>query len=289
MKNSLPVSAAIVLLFSLTQSTTYAADTDSTPLSKPGINAPSEESAADGGVEVASHVVVSTDRSTSGRPKWLGRKLRVWLVLPEAEGRSTPALEKLQSPGGEFEILRKVGWKIGAEPESHLQLVSASAATEWLGDLDGKPLPLVVAVEEGAVVRSFQSGCTTPLDRWTFGWLLKGEDERPASAPSEPARVASTGNYRLRGNHWSVEGDWQPSKATVIAHLQGVNHGHKTNGKYTLESWSLEELLSLHDDLHEQEGGTIGGSAGFATAGAGGGLPGRSALPHGGGSKLRSY
>ena len=41
-------------------------------------------------------------------------------------------------------------------------------------------------------------------------------------------------------------------------HLKGPNHGHASVGYGAIENWSYEELRSLHDDLHEREGGTIG-------------------------------
>jgi hypothetical protein len=69
----------------------------------------------------------------------------------------------------------------------------------------------------------------------------------------EEARRYLTGSYPLRGNHWSVEGDSNPSTEKLIGHLRGPNHGHQIAANYAIESWSYEELRSLHDDLHERE------------------------------------
>ena len=88
------------------------------------------------------------------------------------------------------------------------------------------------------------------MDLWL---LLTGKSERPATAVSEPARVASTGSYRLRGNHWSVDGDWNPPRATVVSHLRSASHAYRLASNWAIEGWSYEELRSLHDDLHEQE------------------------------------
>jgi hypothetical protein len=53
----------------------------------------------------------------------------------------------------------------------------------------------------------------------------------------------------------------------VLAHLRGPNHGHAAPGYGSLETWSVEELRSLHDDLHEREGGTVGNFANYAPSG----------------------
>lgn len=72
----------------------------------------------------------------------------------------------------------------------------------------------------------------------------------PPSNASEPPKVKGH-QYPVRGGHWSVNGDWTPSKAELIRHLMadGMHRG-KFSQQY-LESLSREELLSLHDDDHE--------------------------------------
>jgi hypothetical protein len=120
-----------------------------------------------------------------------------------------------------------------------------------------RDFPTVACVDQGQVVRSFTAGCTTPLDAWTFGFLAKGVDERPPGTVSEAARVETTGHYSLRGNHWSVDEDWSPSRDKVLSHLRGPTHGHQIRAGWDIESWSYEELRSLHDNLHEQEMGGV--------------------------------
>src|SRR4029079_12262793 len=121
----------------------------------------------------------------------------------------------------------------------------------------------------GEIVRSFKDGCTTPLDAWTFGWLLKGKNERPKAPIPEPARVDTTNSYRLRGNHWSVDGDWSPSRDTLVSHLRSPNHAGQLASNWRIEGWSNEELRSLHDDLHERELGAT--SAGYSVESSSGG------------------
>ncbi len=186
------------------------------------------------------------------------RKERVLLIVRDDCPKCEAELERLRRPGGPFEAMQAVGWKIGTTPDSHVQIVKRDEAPEFAKSLTATDLPAVAGIEGDEAVRYFKTGCTTPLDQWTFGWLISGKDQRPASAVSEAARVASTGNYRLRGNHWSIEGDFNPSQEKVVAHLHGPNHGHVSWGYGNIETWSLEEVRSLHDDLHEREGGTVG-------------------------------
>ncbi len=167
----------------------------------------------------------------------------------------------LAPPGGDFARLASVGWKIGAGPENHLQIIDRSAIPELVAQLDVKHYPTVACVDGERVVRSFQAGCTTPLDMWTFGWLAKGIDERPPGSTPEAAHVETTGHYRLRGNHWSVDGDWSPSREAVIRHLRGPAHARYLNASWELDAWSYEELRSLHDNLHETYGGGVSASA----------------------------
>lgn len=172
-------------------------------------------------------------------------------------------LNRLGQAKGVFESLRSAGWKIGTTADNHIQIVDRTDVPELADLLKSRELPSVVAVENDEVLRYFKHGCTTPLDAWTFGWLLKGENERPKALISEPVEVETTGHYPLRGNHWSVEGDFSPSRATLLAHLRSPNHVSQMKSEWIIEDWSLEELRSLHDDLHEREGGGFqSGSAG---------------------------
>ncbi len=191
--------------------------------------------------------------SVPAPPSVVPRNPRVLFITAAGSEASLTELIRLRSPGGAFEAMKSRGWKIGPGPDNHVQIVDKEAIPEIVSNLNVREFPTVACVSDGQIVRSFKSGCTTPLDSWTFGWLLTGKNERPPAAVLEPARVASTGSYRLRGNHWSVDGDWNPSQATVVSHLRSPSHGYRIASNWRLESWSYEELRSLHDDLHEQE------------------------------------
>jgi len=185
------------------------------------------------------------------------RNPRVLFITAQDSRRSDDELALLRRSGGEFEKLRSQGWKIGTGPENHLQIVDRQALPELVAQLNVRDFPTVACVDNGRILRSFTAGCTTPLDVWTFGFLAKGVDERPPGAVSEAARVETTGHYPLRGNHWSVDEDWSPTKAKVIGHLRGPTHGHQIRAGWEIETWSYEELRSLHDNLHEQEMGGV--------------------------------
>lgn len=169
-------------------------------------------------------------------------------------------LARLRRPGGDFDGMRAKGWKIGETSDCHLQIVDREAFPELIAHFNIRSFPTVICINDKEVVRSFNSGCTTPLDSWTFGFLLKGENERPKGSVPEAARVAWTGSYPLRGNHWSIDGDWSPSKDRVVSHLRNT-HGNQIAANYAIESWSVEEVKSLHDDLHEREMGSTGSAA----------------------------
>lgn len=189
-------------------------------------------------------------------------RTRVLVVHSPESDRSREELTKLSAPGGPFEILKKRGWKVGPESTNHIQIVDRTRPIEAdiqpiVAQIPASDGPVVVSIEDGAVVRSFKRGCTTPLDQWTFGWLMTGNDDRPVDFDPEPVKVAATGNYRLRGNHWSIEGDWNPTRESVARHLR-TSHPGSIQAGWTIESWSLEELRSLHDDIHDREEGFRG-------------------------------
>jgi hypothetical protein len=166
-------------------------------------------------------------------------------------------LDRLQKPGGEFERMRSLGWKIGNSTANHIQIIVAEDNPEMVQRMRVHSYPTVVGVSDGEIVRSFSSGCTTPLDAWTFAWLATGINSRPHPVIPELIKVQSTGHFPLRGNHWSIDGDWNPTQQTVIAHLRGPNHARQVLRFGTIESWSYEELRSLHDYLHERETPTV--------------------------------
>lgn len=181
------------------------------------------------------------------------RPIRVLFIVEKDCDLCAKELSRLRKPGGDFEAMQSRGWKIGETPDNHLQIVDRDSVSELVELLAIREYPTVACVNGSEIVRSFKEGCTTPLDAWTFGWLLNGKNERPRAVVPEQARVQTTGSYPLRGNHWSVDGDWRPAHDRLVGHLRGPNHGSQILASWTIESWSYEELRSLHDDLHERE------------------------------------
>ena len=166
--------------------------------------------------------------------------------------------------------MRRRGWKIGREVSDHIQIVDLDAVQEGdlarvIAEIDSSDLPAIVCIEKDQIVRSFRHGCTTPLDAWTFGWMMTGNDERPVAYIPESIKVATTNSYPLRGNHWSVDGNWNPNRETLLRHLRGPDHAYQLNASWNLEAWSLEELRSVHDDIHEREDGYRGRSSGYSS------------------------
>jgi hypothetical protein len=197
--------------------------------------------------------LAKTDEPAPQPPTVAPRDPRVLVIIAADSERSLTELIRLRSPGGAFEAMKARGWKIGSGPENHVQFLDRDAVPDIVRQLNVREFPTVACISQGEIIRSFKDGCTTPLDAWTFGWLLTGKNERPPAWVSEPARVASTGSYRLRGSHWSVDGDWNPARTTVVSHLRSPAHGYRIASNWRIESWSYEELRSLHDDLHEAE------------------------------------
>jgi len=194
----------------------------------------------------------------SERPRAVARSLRVLFITANGCDECDRILSWLRRTGGDFETMRSAGWKIGDGPENHIQIVERTAVADLVEKLEVRDFPTVVCINESEIVRAFMAGCTTPLDAWTLSWLMKGKDERPTPVTPEPIKVATTGNYPLRGNHWSIDGIWNPSKETLVSHLRGPVHGPQLAASYRIETWSVEELRSLHDNLHEIEmGGAV--------------------------------
>lgn len=180
------------------------------------------------------------------------RNPRVLVIVaddcPECDAR----LAELQQAGGAFAALRANGWRIGPAADNHIQVVPARDIARQISEWQLTKFPAIVCIDGDEIVRSFSTGCATPLDAYAFGFLLKGVDERPQPPPAEEVTVETTGHYPLRGNHWSVDGNYEPTQKQVAEHLRGPSHNELFPQEWEIESWSLEELLALHDDLHEQ-------------------------------------
>ena len=192
----------------------------------------------------------------SERPRASVRNTRVVFITANGCDECVRVLTRLRRPGGDFARMQSTGWKIGDGPENHIQIVDRAAVTDLVEKLGVRDFPTVAGITDGEIVRAFMAGCTTPLDSWTLSWLMKGKDERPTPVKPEAITVFTTGNYPLRGNHWSLDGIWNPSQEALVSHLRGPVHGPQLAASYSsyqIETWSVEELRSLHDNLHEIE------------------------------------
>lgn len=74
----------------------------------------------------------------------------------------------------------------------------------------------------------------------------KAPQATPAPRASVPLQKRAGPRVAAGKDHWSVEGDYSPSKRETIRHLIEV-HGYD---KKQLAGLSLEELLSIHDQAH---------------------------------------
>ena len=180
------------------------------------------------------------------------RNPRVLVIVADDCSECDARLAELQQPAGAFAALRANAWKIGQAADNHIQVVHARDIAPQIAEWRLTRFPAIVCVDGDEIVRSFSTGCATPLDAYAFGFLYKGVDERPQPPPPEEVAVETTGHYPLRGNHWSVDGNYAPTRDQVAEHLRGPNHNELFPQEWEIESWSLEELLALHDDLHEQ-------------------------------------
>ncbi len=221
-----------------------------TSAAAPGTAAPTDTAATP--KDAATKPDATKPAAKADAPK--GRNPRVFFIVKKGSKQCEEILTKLRAPGGDFENMRAGGWLIGDGPDNHVQIVDCDAVPDLVKKLKVSEFPAVACVDKGELVRYFKSGCTTPLDCWTLGFLATGTDLRPKGSPVDPATVETTGHYPLRGNHWSVDGNFNPTKVEVIEHLHGPNHVEHLQPEWKLDTWALEELKSLHDDLHEKFG-----------------------------------
>ena len=200
---------------------------------------------------------VIRDEKPTGIPKAANAFGRDRAVIIMAEWCIHCPKEKVATAA---EKLRKNGWKIGPEPTNQIQILDVDKHTPEADrvfnalDQQMPGLPFMVAVEGGKIVRRLETGCTTPIDQWSLGWLATGIDERP-DREKEPATVRRSGNYPLRGGWWTV--NQYPARANspnrnyIVSHLL---EGGKHAGKFAtawLNSLTIPELHSLHSDDHE--------------------------------------
>lgn len=182
------------------------------------------------------------------------RSPRVLLITKDDCENCRKELTRLRLENGAFDALRRQRWKIGDTADCHVQIVNSKNIPALIDRLGVQEYPTVACIAKGEILRSFTKGCRTPLDEWTFGWLLHGRDERFEPLLEAEITVDWTGYYPLRGNHWSVEGEWLPTFEYLVEHMRGENHLNQVPSRWPIETWSYDEVRSLHDDVHENDG-----------------------------------
>lgn len=96
------------------------------------------------------------------------------------------------------------------------------------------------------------------------GELTAEEAQQNVVSVLDPEPVLAS-PVRMSTTRWSVDGSWNPSRATLVEHL--VEHGVSVNEGYT-----LEELHTVHDNVHNgysAMGGTVVSSTSSSAGGWG--------------------
>ncbi len=94
--------------------------------------------------------------------------------------------------------------------------------------------------------------------------LTSEEAQQSVVAVLNPEPVLAS-PVRMSTTRWSVDGSWNPSRATLVEHLE--EHGVSVNEGYT-----VEELHTMHDNVHNgysAMGGTVVSSTSSSAGGWG--------------------
>jgi signal recognition particle subunit SEC65 len=154
---------------------------------------------------------------------------------PELDTRTTPRVNVYVQGAKQFEQLKKFAVCV-PQIEFAIDLNVPAWVTEfpayaWRGD-DGEEYYTTGTLVD--FTRKFQDRNPSFAERVQFDYV-----------------EAHDLGYPIRGGHWSVGSNWNPSKPEAIYHLlYHPNHSGKFSATW-LEGESLESLLSLHDDDHE--------------------------------------
>lgn len=179
-------------------------------------------------------------------------------VAPESSNRilvvigcTTPACREFERKlAEERKTFVSMGWRIGDAATDQVQILDvhnpahADLVDVYLGDDETRPLPIVVKLEGGKVVREIRHGCGTPFTTWNAYWLYTGKRYANDPGTRERVTVQTSGGYPVRGNWWSH------SDGNLRRHLMSGQHRGKFEAAW-LNSLSGAELESLHSDDHE--------------------------------------
>lgn len=123
-------------------------------------------------------------------------------------------------------------------------------------------LSTIVSAGEWDMSPPTVSWSMAPADSEALSFDMSPPDEEVASFDMSPGLkvtpatltrvvpVMPTPGYPVRGGHWAVDGYSNPNRDYLIAHLLNGQHAGKFDRNW-LASLSQQELLSLHDDDHE--------------------------------------
>lgn len=183
---------------------------------------------------------------------------RVVVIMSETCPPCVVAKPKMYAAFGDLsKVTEPRQWRFGSAMTDDFQVLDAErdkALVDVIANMQGGELelPAFFKIENGAIVREFKVGCTTPLDQWSLGWLYHGVNNRPALTPDETATVPTSGHYPLRGGWWSVNGNWRPSKSYLVSHLADASQHRGKFDRVWLNSLTSAELNSVHSDDHER-------------------------------------
>lgn len=180
-------------------------------------------------------------------------------VAPESSNRilvvigcTTPACREFERKlAEERKTFASMGWRVGESASDMVQILDirnrahADLVDVYLGDDETRPLPIVVKLEGGKVVREIRHGCGTPFTTWNAYWLYTGKRYANDPGTRERVTVPTSGGYPVRGGWWSH------SDGNLRRHLaQAPQHAGKFDQRW-INSLSGAELESLHSDDHE--------------------------------------
>lgn len=135
--------------------------------------------------------------------------------------------------------MRKRNWLIGKEDWNHIQFIDSDKNKDLESKYGINSLPTFIMID--------------PFGREVArtGFLNAGEMSSFYNKHKEAKKKVQTASYPLNGRTWSVNGDYNPSRQTLIDHLlYGGVHAGKFTKDY-LSQLSRDELMSLHGDDHD--------------------------------------
>ena len=220
-------SVLVAAIFAVESSQASAAE----PTAADGQNATALSSSS----APAAASATATPKDATAKSESKSRTWQVIFVIEKNSAKCDEALKRLNAPGGDFEKRqKKVGWHIGADKDCDVRIVDREEIPELVAQLNVREYPAVGCVEKGELVRSFKSGCTTPLDCWTLCWLASGVNWQPAKPCPKRPRWKPPDTTRCGATIGQLTG----TLAALIDHLSSIYEARTTPGKCRCK-WAL--------------------------------------------------